>query len=310
MTESQAIAHGYPFSPCSHQLPDGNILSYLDVGQGQVVVMLHGNPSWSFFYRNLAALLKRRYRVIVPDHLGCGFSGKPQDYAYCLKNHIANLEHLLGALQIKKVNLVVHDWGGAIGMGYAVRHRDRINSLVIFNTAAFRSARIPWRIRVCRTPLLGSLLIRGLNAFAGAAVHMAVAKKMPAAIARGYLLPYDSWENRIATLRFVQDIPLTAKDPSWQTLTEIEHGLSFFNHTPMLICWGGRDFCFNDHFYEEWRARFPGAESHYFTDAGHYLLEDAFDRIGPLVEKFLAKHADAYHDESAKTIVDTRSPSE
>jgi haloalkane dehalogenase len=293
MTELQSIVPGYPFSPRSHRLSDGNTMSYLDVGEGPVVVMLHGNPSWSFFYRNLAGLLKQGYRVIVPDHLGCGLSDKPQDYFYCLANHIANVEDLLGALRVKKLTLVVHDWGGAIGMGYAVRHPEKINSLVIFNTAAFRSSKIPWRIRICRTPLLGPLLIRGLNAFAGAAVHMAVVKKMPDEIARGYLLPYDSWTNRIATLRFVQDIPLSANDPSWRTLTEIEQGLPLFNHTPMLICWGGRDFCFNDHFYEQWRARFPQAECHYFANAGHYVLEDAFDRIGPLVEKFLAETASA-----------------
>lgn len=293
MTELQSIVPGYPFSPRSHRLSDGNTMSYLDVGQGPVVVMLHGNPSWSFFYRNLAGLLKQGYRVIVPDHLGCGLSDKPQDYLYCLANHIANVEDLLGALRVKKLTLVVHDWGGAIGMGYAVRHPEKINSLVIFNTAAFRSSKIPWRIRICRTPLLGTLLIRGLNAFAGAAVHMAVVKKMPDEIARGYLLPYDSWKNRIATLRFVQDIPLSANDPSWRTLTEIEQGLPLFIHTPMLICWGGRDFCFNDYFYEQWRARFPQAECHYFANAGHYVLEDAFDRIGPLVEKFLADTASA-----------------
>jgi haloalkane dehalogenase len=291
MTGSQSTVPGYPFSPCLHQLPDGNTLSYLDVGQGPVVVMLHGNPSWSFFYRNLAALLQQRYRVIVPDHLGCGLSDKPQDYDYCLENHIANLEHLLGALQLKKLNLVVHDWGGAIGMGYAVRHGEQINSFVIFNTAAFRFGRIPWRIRICRTPLLGTLLIRGLNAFAGAAIHMAVVKRMHDEIASGYLLPYNSWANRIATLRFVQDIPLSEKDPSWGALTEIEQGLALFKRTPMLICWGGRDFCFNDQFYAEWRARFPGAQCHYFADAGHYLLEDAFERIGPLVDKFLAESA-------------------
>ena len=291
MTDTQSTVAGYPFSPCSHQLPDGNTLSYLDVGQGPVVVMLHGNPSWSFFYRNLAALLQQKYRVIAPDHLGCGLSDKPQDYAYCLENHIANLEHLLGTLRLKKLTLVVHDWGGAIGMGYAARHVEQITSLVIFNTSAFRSSKIPWRIRICRTPLLGALLIRGLNAFAGAAIHMAVAKRMPDEIASGYLLPYNSWKNRIATLRFVQDIPLSAKDPSWRTLTEIEQGLALFKQTPMLICWGGRDFCFNDHFYGEWRARFPEAQCHYFEDAGHYLLEDAFDRVGPLVAKFLAAHA-------------------
>jgi haloalkane dehalogenase len=283
-----AIA-GYPFTPCRHQLPDGNMLSYLDAGQGPVVVMLHGNPSWSYLYRNLAGLLQRDYRVIVPDHLGCGLSDKPQDYDYTLARHIANLEDLLAHLGITRMTLAVHDWGGAIGMGYAVRHAARIAALIIFNTAAFRSSRIPLRIRICRTPFLGPLLVRGLNAFAAAAVHMAVAKRMEPAVAGGYLLPYDSWKNRIATLRFVQDIPLSARDPSWPTLTAIEQGLAQFGETPMLICWGGRDFCFNDHFYEQWRQRFPRAEAHYFADAGHYVLEDAFDRIGPLVADFLAR---------------------
>ncbi|MBI5556832.1 MAG: alpha/beta fold hydrolase [Deltaproteobacteria bacterium] len=291
MAESFSSIPGYPFSPCSHRLPDGHTLSYLDVGRGPVVVLLHGNPSWSFYYRNLALLLQKRYRVIVPDHLGCGLSDKPRNYRYCLQNHIDNLESLLKTLRVSKVSLVLHDWGGAIGMGYAVRHHEDIAALVVLNTAAFHSARIPWRIRICRTHLLGALLIRGFNVFAAAAIHLAVTKKMSAEIAGGYLFPYDCWKNRIATLRFVQDIPLSDKDLSWGVLAEIEEGLSFFRHTPMLICWGGRDFCFNDHYYREWRRRFPRAEAHHFADAGHYVLEDAGDRIGPLVEKFLEANA-------------------
>ena len=117
---------------------------------------------------------------------------------------------------------------------------------------------------------------------------MAVAKKMPHDIAKGYLYPYSSWENRIATLRFVQDIPLSEKDYSYRTLCEIEEQLGTFKNTPMLLCWGGKDFCFNDYFYREWCERFPQLKRHYFPDAGHYVLEDAFDRIGPLVEEFLA----------------------
>lgn len=288
MTEQPLSIHGYPFVPSSCQLPAGK-LSYIDIGEGPVVVMLHGNPTWSFYYRNLANQLKKSFRVIVPDHLGCGLSDKPQDYTYRLKDHIDNLDYLLNFLDIKKCSLVVHDWGGAIGMGYAVRHPEEIQSFVILNTAAFHSKRIPWRIKMCRTPLLGPLLIRGFNAFAGAAVHMAVTKKMSSQVADNYLLPYNSWKNRIATLRFVQDIPLTEKDLSWQTLTKIESGLSLFSQTPMMIAWGGKDFCFNDHFYREWQQRFPKAECHYFKDAGHYVLEDAFDKIAPLVADFLGR---------------------
>ena len=130
-------------------------------------------------------------------------------------------------------------------------------------------------------------MIRGANAFSRAALTMAVCTPLSPEIARGYLAPYDSWHNRIAVLRFVQDIPLSEKDRSWKTLTEIEAGLTQFSNTPMFIMWGGKDFCFNDYFYAEWKQRFPHAHTRYFPHAGHYVLEDAFDEIGPLIQDFL-----------------------
>lgn len=263
-------------------------MSYVDIGEGPVVVMLHGNPTWSFYYRRLAALLQSKYRVIIPDHIGCGLSSKPQNYRYKLATHIDNIELLLKHLQVKNLSLIMHDWGGAIGMGFAVRNPHNIQSITVLNTAAYRSHRIPFRIRICRTPVLGDLIIRGLNGFARAALYMAVTGKMSSEISQCYIFPYDSWKNRIATLRFVQDIPLSEKDPSYDTLVQIENKLDSFQDTPMLICWGGKDFCFNDYFYKEWQVRFPKAESHYFPQAGHYVLEDAFDQIGPLVKTFLS----------------------
>ncbi|MBE0583532.1 MAG: alpha/beta fold hydrolase, partial [Desulfofustis sp.] len=115
----------YSFAPRFVQTPGGR-MHYIDEGQGPVVVMLHGNPTWSYFYRHLIASLSSRFRVIVPDHLGCGFSDKPQRYDYCLENHINNIDRLLAYLHIDKLSLVVHDWGGAIGMGYATRHSEAI----------------------------------------------------------------------------------------------------------------------------------------------------------------------------------------
>ncbi|MFP3983188.1 MAG: alpha/beta fold hydrolase [Desulfurivibrionaceae bacterium] len=281
--------NGYPFSPKTFELGDGNSISYLDEGSGPAVVMLHGNPTWSFYYRNLTALLQKGFRVIVPDHLGCGLSSKPQNYPYRLKNHIDNLEMLLNHLGLSELSLVLHDWGGAIGLGYGVRHPDRIRSLVILNTAAFPAKNLPLRLRLCRLPLLGAILVRGLNGFARAATYMAVNKRMAPEIARQYLEPYDSWKNRIAVLRFVQDIPMSNNHPSHQTLLEIEAGLHLFEDRPMLIVWGGRDFCFNDWFYREWRRRFPDSESTYFPEAGHYVLEDAFSEAGPLIRDFLER---------------------
>jgi len=148
----------YPFQPCRLEI-EGHSLAYLDEGQGPAVVMVHGNPSWSYLYRNLVSGLRDRYRCIVPDHLGCGFSDKPTDYPYRLKNHVDNLERLLEALGVERCILVVHDWGGAIGMGWAGRHPERVAGVVVLNTAAFRSPRLPLRIAICRWPVLGSLLI-------------------------------------------------------------------------------------------------------------------------------------------------------
>ena len=275
----------YPFAPRKISI-QGHNLSFLDQGHGRVIVMLHGNPTWSFYYRNLVKDLQDSYRVIVPDHMGCGFSDKPQDYPYTLKTHIDNLEILLAELNIEKFSLVVHDWGGAIGLGLAVRYPEKLEALVVLNTAAFRSERIPLRISICRVPLLGDLIVRGFNGFARGAVSMAVTNKMAPSVARGYLEPYDSWAHRVALLRFVQDIPLSPRDGSWQTIKEIEEGLVYFRNAPILILWGGRDFCFTRHFYEEWLHKFPGAERYFFPDAGHYVLEDAYKTIAPLIVNF------------------------
>jgi haloalkane dehalogenase len=267
----------------------GHRLAYLDEGQGPTVVMVHGNPSWSYLYRNLVSNLRDRYRCIVPDHLGCGFSDKPADYPYRLYNHIDNLERLLDSLGVDRCVLVVHDWGGAIGMGWAGKNPERVAGVVVLNTAAFRSQRIPLRIAVCRWPILGPLLVRGLNGFAGAAVSMAVTQPMRPEVAKGFLAPYDSWQNRIAVLRFVEDIPMDERHPSWAILVAIEDSLERLRTCPLLLCWGGQDFCFNDEFYHEWQRRFPQAEAHYFADAGHYVLEDALPRIQPLIERFLQR---------------------
>lgn len=289
MVKSGTRLAEYPFTPRYREI-GSHRLAYLDEGQGPVLLMLHGNPSWSYLYRNVVLLLRGRYRCIVPDHLGCGFSDKPQAADYSLEMHIQNLEALLEDLGIDRCTLMLHDWGGAIGMGWAVRHPAQVAAIVACNTAAFSSRRMPRRIAVCRWPLFGPLALRGLNAFARAAIFMAVSKKMRPEVAQGFLAPYDSWHNRVALLRFVQDIPMDTGHPSWPTLAAIEAGLPQFAATPILLCWGGADFCFNRHFYEKWRIRFPLAEAYYFAEAGHYLFEDALEEIAPLIQRFLEHH--------------------
>ncbi len=279
----------YPFRDHFVEI-DGYRLHYVDEGEGDVIVMVHGNPTWSYYFRHLVHQLSVRYRVIVPDHMGCGLSDKPQGYPYCLSQHIANLEVLLDSLGVARCSLVVHDWGGAIGMGYAVARPDNIEKIVVTNSAAFRSSRIPLRIRLCRWPFIGRFLVRGLNVFSRGAVIMAVSRKMAKEVARAYVAPYDSWQNRVAVSAFIEDIPLCPKDKSYQKLVEIEQGLEELRQRkiPLLIVWGGKDFCFTRHFYDQWRKRFPEAQGVYFEDGGHYLLEDKKDAISPLLTEFFA----------------------
>jgi haloalkane dehalogenase len=263
-------------------------MHYIDEGSGPVIVMVHGNPTWSYYYRNIIRLLAENYRVIAVDHIGCGLSDKPQSYPYTLQQHIDNLENLLNILEVSSFSLVVHDWGGAIGMGVATKYPERVEKLVVLNTAAFRSKRIPFRIQICKWPVIGELLVRGCNAFAWPATFMAVTRPLRKDVASAYLAPYDSWKNRVAIAAFVQDIPLDSKHVSYGTLENVEQGLATLrdNAIPMLILWGGKDFCFDKVFYDEWLIRFPEAEHHYFEDGGHYILEDKLGEVSPLLTRF------------------------
>jgi haloalkane dehalogenase len=251
--------------------------------------MVHGNPTWSFYWRNLIVALRDDYRTIAPDHVGCGFSDKPQDYPYTLQQHIDNLVRLIDDQGLSNVTLLGHDWGGAIGLGAVIERPERFSRLILFNTGAFPPPFVPLRIRVCRTPILGVTAVRGFNLFARAALRMAVNR--PGGLTRkvkaGLLAPYNSWAHRVAIYRFVRDIPFTRRHPTWQTLASIEQRLPDLANRRVQFIWGMRDWCFTPACLERLRESFPQAEVHRLEDAGHYVVEDAHERIVPLVRRFL-----------------------
>ncbi|WP_372880644.1 alpha/beta fold hydrolase [Psychromonas sp.] len=276
---------------------NGQQYHYVNEGSGEPVVMVHGNPSWSFYYRNLIKSLSADYQCIAPDHIGCGLSDKPsdKDYQYTLKSRIDDLEALLDSLNISEnITLVVHDWGGMIGMGYAARHPQRIKRLVILNTAAFhlpKSKSLPFSLFICRNTLLGTVLVRGFNAFSGIASYIGVKRKpMEKAVRKAYVAPFNSWKNRISTLRFVQDIPLFPHDKNYQLVSDISDSLSQFQQLPTIVCWGLKDFVFDKHFLAVWKEKMPHASINEFADCGHYILEDAGDQVIPLIQKFMAEN--------------------
>jgi len=281
----------YPFR--SHELVlDGHRYHYLDEGQGEPLLLVHGNPTWSFYWRNLVQGLRANHRVIVPDHIGCGLSDKPGDYNYRLAQHVENLARLVRELDLRNITLVAHDWGGAIGVGAALAEPARFSRFILMNTAAFRSSRMPLRIRVCRLPVFGRLAVQGLNAFARAALRMAVChrERMTPEVRSGLLAPYDSWSHRQAIYRFVLDIPMGPKHPSYARLCQIEQGLPSLASHPWMFIWGMRDWCFTPEFLERFLEFIPAAEVHRLANAGHYVVEDAHERILPLVEQFLENH--------------------
>ena len=285
----------YPFTGTFRNV-NGHQMHALDEGQGDTVVMLHGNPTWSFYYRDLVLGLRGTHRVIVPDHIGCGLSDKPDErsYGYTLRERVDDLDALIEQAGVKgRITLVMHDWGGMIGMAYATRHPEKIGRLVLLNTAAFhlpKSKKLPRTLWLCRKTPLGDFFIRDTGIFTSVLARWAVCRPMEQRVREAYLLPYRAPQDRTGLLRFVQDIPLEPGDPSYGLVSEVQANLPAFRQTPTLILWGDRDFVFDHHFLREWQNILPEAEVRQFPNAGHYVLEDAGPEILPLIQDFFRRH--------------------
>lgn len=284
----EAVREEYPFASHTFELSNGATMHFLDEGSGPVVLMLHGNPTWSFYYRNVVRYLSARgYRCIVPDHIGCGLSDKPQDYTYTLRQRIDDVTALIDHLAIEDFSLIVHDWGGAIGCGLAARRPDALQKLVLLNTGAFPSKRIPLRIAAIKVPFVSECIIRGLNGFAGPAATMAVKVPMKPAVKQGFLWPYRSWSDRVAVWNFVRDIPLRAQHRSYADLQGVEAGLAALSVKPIQLIWGAKDFCFTLHFLNRFKGYFPNAHSKVYGECGHYILEDGGEAVCEDIWRFL-----------------------
>jgi cis-3-alkyl-4-acyloxetan-2-one decarboxylase len=302
----------YPFKPRRFTVRPGIAMSYLDEGpeNGEVVVMLHGNPSWSFYWRHLVLGLRDRYRCIVPDHVGMGLSDKPDDgggvrppfretasaarYDYTLRSRVEDLTALLEHLGITgPVTLAVHDWGGMIGMGWALAHLPQVQRLVILNTALFplpAAKAMPWQLSLGRDSRIGGFLIRRFNLFARGAARLGTTRKLSAGVRHAYTAPYAGWRNAISTLRFMQDIPLRPGDAAWPLVEESGRRLHEFADRPVFVGWGLRDFVFDKHCLAELTKALPQAEVHAFDDADHYVLEDRHETLVPAIRDFLARN--------------------
>lgn len=280
----------YPFESNYLEIPksetSAEIVRMHYVQQGpldadQTILCVHGNPTWSFTFRRVLQECQGSARVVAVDHIGCGLSDKPQKYAYSLERHVGNLARLIDRLDLRRITLLVHDWGGAIGLGAALKEPTRVERFVILNTAAFPPPYIPWRIALCRTPWLGTFAMRRLNLFARAALSMTLNRlpRLEPRVAAGLIAPYHNWSSRVAIARFVQDIPTRKSQATWQLLSNIEQSLDLFSNRPTRIVWGMRDWCFRAECLQRLEQLFPQAKTRRLDDVGHYVMEEAAGEV-------------------------------
>lgn len=302
-TEAEIRYPDYDFTPRWFE-HDGVRQHYLDEGTGAPVLILHGNPSWSYMWRHLVRELRADHRCVVPDHIGMGLSDRPGEsaYAYTASRRLADLERLLQHLVSERGlpeqgwTLVGHDWGGCIGMAWARRQPERVSRVVMLNSGAFplpAGYRLPWYLRLIRRGgRLPAEVVHRTNVFARTAVRLGVTSRLPAPVRGAYVAPYRRRERRLAVVRFIQDIPLAPADPAWPLVDVGPGEAPEMTSLPMLVCWGGRDPVFDHRFLAEWVYRFPSAEVQLFPRAGHFVQEDAREEVLACVREFLARHAE------------------
>ena len=283
----------YPFESNFIDI-NGHNLHYIDKGKGNPVIMVHGNPTWSFYFRNLIEELSKDFRAIALDHMGCGFSDKPDtaSYNYTLESRVKDLDTLIKHLDInEKISFIVHDWGGMIALAWAVDNIEKIDKIVITNTSGFflpKEKEFPfllWLVKYIRVFAVPAVL--GGNAFARTALMLCSKKGLPKKVQQGLIAPYNSWKNRIATLKFVQDIPIDVNDSSFQIVKHVDENLKNLRDSDLLFLWGAKDFVFDLEFLNEFRRRFPLSKTRVFHDAGHYLFEDKPKETTKEIKAFL-----------------------
>jgi cis-3-alkyl-4-acyloxetan-2-one decarboxylase len=281
----------FPFAP-HYYSSQGFDMHYVDEGSGEPVVMVHGDPTWGYLFRNFIPPLSQRYRCIVPDQMGMGKSAVPQDWErYRLEQHRANLEALLLHLDLHDITLVLHDWGGPVGLGFATRHPERIKRLVLMNTWAFA----PWtggpfpRLLALIRSERGAAFVLQKNgylepALLGTTHH---SEKLTRTIMDAYRAPFPTPESRIAMLCWSRDIPVQETDVSYAEMKRIEQGLAQFTSTPILLVWGMQDPVLSASVLHRWQQIYPHATTYELEDASHFLLEDAPERIVQRIKTFL-----------------------
>jgi len=284
----------FPFAPHYAGI-NGFEMHFVDEGRGEPIVLIHGDPTWGYLYRTFIPILSQHRRCIVPDHMGMGKSGTPRDpYPYRLRHHVANLEALLLHLDLHQMTLVLHDWGGPVGLGFATRHPDRIKRLVLMNTwacAPWPGGPFPRLLELIRSER-GEKFVLEKNGYLEPALVGTTHRpeNLTKTVLDAYRAPFPTPESRLALLCWSRDIPVHETDPSYSEMKRIEEGLVRFIGTPTLLVWGMRDPVLPESVLRTWQRIYPQATAAEIEDASHFLQEDAPQRIVLCIAEFLEAH--------------------
>ncbi len=298
-TPPASLLPGYPAADRWRRVPRTG-QHYVDTGSGPPVLLLHGNPSWSYQWRHLMAALSPDFRCVAPDLAGLGLSPRPRVPAAAVDRHLLQLDHLdalfdhlVGTQDMPRDGwtLVLHDWGGPLGLAWARRRALRPARVVVLNSVCFpwpSGYRLPVYLRWIRDHRGVAALAHATNFFPRAAVRGGVVAPLRRAERRAYLLPLARSGDRRAVVDFVRGIPRDEREESWRLLDPAGADGADLRGLPLFVGWGMRDPVFTPVVLAEWERRFPHARVHRYPDAGHYVMEDAAGRLGHDIRGFLS----------------------
>lgn len=275
----------YPFANKYIEI-DGQTMHYVDEGQGETVVFVHGTPSWSFEWRHLIKELSTSFHCIAPDHIGFGLSDKPKEYNYTSAQHAQNLEAFILKMGLKNITLIVHDFGGPIGLSYAIKYPENIKQLVIFNSWLWDSRAMESykkNIGILKSPLV-PFLYKYLNFSARYAIPMSFGNKnlLTKNMHQMYIKPFGSSVERLGTLGFVKS--LLNEQPWFESLWQQAGTIS---NKPTLFIWGIADAFITEDYLHVFKQKFTNSTAIQLPGVGHFPQEEAVDRVGEAVNGFL-----------------------
>ena len=277
----------YPFAPHYLALPDGARLHYVDEGQGPVLLFVHGTPSWSFEFRRQIRGLAGAYRCVAPDHIGFGLSDKPEHYDYRPQQHARNLERLIEHLGLPDLTLIVHDFGGAIGLAYALDYPANVRRLVVLNSWLWDASKMPEFVKM--RPVLASPLLPWLYRWLNLSPRFLLpasfgARPLAVAVRRQYTAPFGRPAERNGTVGFARAL---LHEQSW--FGGLWQRLPILRDTPALLLWGMRDKFLGPAFLHRFAAAFRQPQVVELPTCGHVPQEEEAEAVLHHLQQFLAR---------------------